>query len=156
MKTKKKFSIWIPPFIWMALIYLFSTSGFSEEDTATFLLPILNALFPEASQSTLSKIHSFIRKSGHFIEFAILSLLWVRTLRKVWEERHYPFYLVSFFLSVIYAIVDEFHQSFVSERTASLLDIFIDSAGAASSLFFLKIYVISRNWKGIRRKGLKD
>jgi len=42
---------------------------------------------------------------------------------------------------------DEFHQSFVSVRTASYTDILIDSAGAASSLIIFKIFKISEQRK---------
>ncbi len=135
-----RLNIWIPPFLWMALIYLFSTSAFSEDETASLLFPILKVLFPDASLETLSNIHSFIRKMSHFTEFGILSLLWSRTLINEWEGRPYPFYLISFIITSIYAILDEFHQSFVSVRSASYIDIFIDSAGAASSLLFLNIF----------------
>lgn len=140
MKTIKRLNIWLPPLVWMALIYLFSTSAFSEEDTASLLLPILRTLFPEVSPENLSKIHFFIRKMSHFIEFAILSLLWLRTLRGEWEGRIYPLFLIAFLLSTIYAVLDEFHQSFVNVRTASYLDILIDSLGAASSLLVLKMF----------------
>lgn len=143
MRTVQRLNAWFPPFLWMTLIYLFSTSIFSEENTASILLPILRALFPEDSPATITKIHSFIRKMTHFTEFAILSLLWLRALRKEWEGRPYPFHLISFILSVCYALVDEFHQSFVSVRTASYLDVLIDSSGAAFSLFLLKIFKVS-------------
>lgn len=132
--------IWLPPILWMGLIYLFSTSTFSEESTASLLLPILRALFPEASPITLSKIHSIVRKTAHFTEFGILSLLWLRTLRRTWEGRPYPFFLISFIISSIYAILDEFHQSFVSVRGSSYIDVFIDSSGAALALLFLRIF----------------
>lgn len=140
MNAVRRLNIWLPPVLWMAFIYLFSTSTFSEENTASLLLPILKALFHEATPETLSRIHFFIRKMGHFTEFAILGLLWLRTLKREWEGRPYPVYLISFILSISYAILDEFHQSFVSVRTASYMDILIDSAGATSSLLFLKIF----------------
>ncbi len=153
MNTTRRFYIWLPPLLWMGLIYFFSTSTFSEESTASFLLPVLRALFPEASDVTLSKIHSFVRKMGHFTEFAILSLLWLRTLKRNWGGNPYPFFLISFILSFIYAILDEFHQSFVSVRTPSFIDISIDSSGAAISLLFLKLFKKSRTVNTIKRKN---
>jgi VanZ family protein len=130
---------WIPPFIWMAVIYIFSTSTFSEENTASILLPILKGIFPGASIEVLRVIHLIIRKMAHFVEFGILSLLWLRAFRGS-KARHLPIFSISFLLSFIYAVLDEFHQSFVSERTASHIDIIIDSLGAASALVFYRIF----------------
>ncbi|MEK6691874.1 MAG: VanZ family protein [Nitrospirota bacterium] len=135
-----RLNIWIPPFLWMAFIFFFSTEVFSEESTGSLILPVLKALFPHASPESLENIHFFIRKMSHFTEFGILSLLWLRTLRNGWEGMPFPFYIASFILSTVYAIIDELHQSFVSVRTPSSIDVLIDSLGAASSLVLLKIF----------------
>lgn len=139
MRLKKVFTNWLPPFLWMALIYLFSTSTFSEDRTSSLIIPILRTLFPQAPFERLYRIHFFIRKISHFTEFAILGLLWVRALKGGWKGKPYPFFLIALLISIIYAILDEFHQSFVSVRSPSYVDILIDSAGAASSLLILKI-----------------
>lgn len=131
----------------MTLIFFFSTSTFSDENTASIIIPILRTLFPDASPEKLSEIHFFVRKISHFIEFAVLSLLWLRTLRREWREKRYSFFFLSFLISALYATLDESHQSFVSVRSASYIDILIDSAGAASSLLILKIFKKSENRK---------
>lgn len=138
---------WLPPLLWMALIFFFSTSTFSDENTASIIIPVLRTIFPRASPEMLSEIHFFIRKTSHFIEFATLSLLWMKTLRWQWREKSYPFFFLSFFISSLYAVLDEFHQSFVSERTESYMDMLIDSAGALSSLIILKVFKKSENRK---------
>jgi VanZ family protein len=43
-------------------------------------------------------------------------------------------------LVVIYALLDEFHQSFVPSRTASVYDSAIDIAGGLTVLLILKLY----------------
>lgn len=139
MKPINRLYVWLPPFVWMTVIFFFSTSSFSEETTASIIIPVLRALFPDAPPEKLSEIHFFVRKISHFAEFAVLSLLWLRALRGEWKEKKYPFFFISFLISVLYALLDEFHQSFVSVRTASVVDVIIDSAGAASSLIVLKI-----------------
>jgi VanZ family protein len=49
---------------------------------------------------------------------------------------------------VLYAVSDEFHQSFVSSRSASLIDVGIDSTGGILS----QIVIILR-WKIMRHLG---
>jgi VanZ family protein len=47
-------------------------------------------------------------------------------------------------LVILYAASDEFHQSFVPSREASVLDVLIDTAGSVLALLFL--WVIGR-WR---------
>jgi VanZ family protein len=47
--------------------------------------------------------------------------------------------LVSLILIIIYAFVDEYHQSFVPSRTASIFDSMIDITGGLTVLIFLRI-----------------
>jgi VanZ family protein len=48
--------------------------------------------------------------------------------------------LIAFLLSSVYAMTDEFHQSFVPSRGPSMIDVGIYSAGAAFSLLFLRLW----------------
>ena len=50
--------------------------------------------------------------------------------------------LLSFIICVIFAISDEFHQTFVAGRTGQSLDVLIDSAGALVGLVFYSTYHI--------------
>ena len=44
--------------------------------------------------------------------------------------------LVALFgLAALYAVTDEFHQTFVPSRQGQIVDVFIDSLGAALGLF---------------------
>ena len=71
--------------------------------------------------------------------YAILGLLLVklflghRPWNKVEDKYSFAgFLFLSFFLGALYAVMDEFHQSFVPGRMASVVDIGIDIIG----LFF--------------------
>jgi len=46
--------------------------------------------------------------------------------------------LISLALIVVYALIDEYHQSFVPSRTASIFDSFIDIAGGLTALVIVK------------------
>jgi VanZ family protein len=120
---------WWPALVWGALMSLFSTSGFSSENTSHFIIPFLKWLLPHASPPTLELLHHYIRKSAHFTEYFIFSLLVLRGIRAGQKGTHLRWALVSILLVVAYAAFDEFHQSFVPGRTALVTDVFIDAFG---------------------------
>lgn len=55
--------------------------------------------------------------------------------------------VLAWFLAVLYALTDEFHQSFVLGRHASLVDVGVDAVGAAGMLW---IYNLWQNRKAER------
>jgi VanZ family protein len=121
---------WGPLVVWLAAISTFSTDAFSAEETGGLLEPILRWLIPTISAAGVEAAHLAIRKGAHFAEFALLGLLWYRGLAwgsRGWQPRTA---LAAFGLSVLCAGLDEAHQAFVATRTASLLDVAWDSAGA--------------------------
>jgi VanZ family protein len=60
---------------------------------------------------------------------------------------------LALFLSVMYAFLDEWHQSFIPGRSAELRDVFIDSIGSFLGIMvyililkiFLEKYLITEN-----------
>jgi VanZ family protein len=65
----------------------------------------------------------WLRKGAHMLEYAILTWLWWRTLGR-------RYLILALGITIAYAISDEWHQTFVSGRHGSWLDVLIDSAGA--------------------------
>lgn len=71
----------------------------------------------------------FVKKSAHGIGYGLLALSYLRAL----PGRNYK---LAWFLAVLYSLTDEFHQSFVPGRRASLIDVFVfDNIGAIITLF---------------------
>ena len=111
--TKLKF--WLPPILWMAVIYLASGRE-SIEVSGTYLI---NFIF---------------FKTLHLFEYALLYLLSWRAIRNTFVSRNnHLFVLAAFLLTVVYAISDELHQSFVPTRESRVRDVIIDAAGAATA-----------------------
>jgi len=90
-------------------------------------------LFPNTSAETLATIHFITRKIAHFTEYAILGVLAARAFRS--SPR---WFLISAVLIVVYAFIDEYHQSFVPSRTASVFDSLIDMAGGITALIVVR------------------
>jgi len=121
---------WFPVISWLGLIFWFSTETFSDDQTASMVKEILVYLFPALSEEAFLLIHMFLRKAAHVTEYFVLGLLLFRALRggsgASWNWRWSFFSLV---VVVLWAAVDELHQSFIPARTASIVDVGIDITG---------------------------
>jgi len=127
-----------PLIIWASLIFIGSSDLLSGSHTGSLLLRPLHWLFPGASIETLQAIHLLIRKAGHFTVYAVLALLAARAFRTSSREllRAHWFWASLLFV-IVYSLSDEFHQSFVPTRGASLFDSLIDSFGGLTALALL-------------------
>ena len=66
----------------------------------------------------------------HIVEYAVFAFLINRALREYYSGWIYRRrFLWVFFLAFIYAVSDEFHQSFVPNRCMSLFDLAYDGLG---------------------------
>lgn len=130
----------------MAFIFLASTGEFSAAHTSRILRPLLLWLFPQISEERIAVTHFLVRKAAHFSEYAVLGFFAGRAFlssSQRWLREHWLRTAVA--LIVSYALLDEFHQSFVASRTASIFDSLIDIAGG---LFALMCFAY---FKGRRR-----
>jgi VanZ family protein len=126
--VERSLTKWTPVVAWAIIIFLFSTSYFSADNTSKFIDPILRFFMPGASAATIALAHGFVRKAAHFTNYAILFWLLVSG-----PLRGRPYF--AFGLCVFYALLDEGHQLFVPSRGPSLYDVALDSTGALFSRF---------------------
>jgi VanZ family protein len=92
-------------------------ASFPAANTSQVLRPLLLWFFPNLSEAQLAVAHFISRKAGHFTEYAVLAFLArglslpssVTFLQRYWFQ-------VGAALIVSYALLDEFHQSFVPSR----------------------------------------
>ena len=114
---------WAPPLLYMALIFVIS----SLEQP---LLPT-----PEFEWLTIDKLY-------HFIEYAILGGLVARALEKA-KPSVIPSSLVWYvaaLISILYGASDEWHQSFVPGRFATLADWVADVLGSIAGVLGTALY----------------
>jgi VanZ family protein len=137
--THHRLSRYGPLVLWATLIFVGSSNVLSATHTSVILRPVV-WLFPHASEATLAAIHFLIRKAGHLTEYAILALLAARAFRTSSRELlRARWFWVSLLFVIAYSLSDEFHQSFVPSRTASIYDSMIDTLGGLTALVFLAI-----------------
>jgi VanZ family protein len=130
---------WLPPIVWMAAIWGFSTDVGSAEHTSGVVAWILGTLFPWLTPTQIEPLHALIRKLGHLTEYAILALLWFRALRGGRGLPATASTWAALAISIAWAIVDELHQSVVPSRTASSFDVLLDSTGATVALLIARL-----------------
>ena len=130
---------WFPVFLWASLIFFFSTDIFSSANTAGAFEPILQQIFPQLTADYIERIHAVIRKLGHFTEYFVFGALVWRAFSHNAAGTRSRRLALSAAITVIYAVSDEWHQSFVPSRTASLIDVLIDTIGGICGIWSFKL-----------------
>ncbi len=134
----------------MTGIFIGSTDALSSRRTSRILGPLLRWFFPDIPPETLDAVQWGVRKLGHCTEFGILALLFWLALRAGQWRRTDPWdrrsVWVGWLLAAVYAVSDEWHQSFVSTRQGQAMDVLIDASGAAVALLLLCGIARRRCW----------
>ena len=109
--SKKPLLRFLPAILMMLAIFLFSAGS--------------------AVHTQEPLLQTVINKSGHMIGYGLLALAFWRML-----EFEGNWFWLAWLLAVIYALTDEYHQSFVPGRYPSLFDVlFFDALGALIALW---------------------
>jgi VanZ family protein len=125
------------------LIFDLSTEGFGSSFTEWLLSQILSLFEIHVSPGTLHFLNFLVRKLAHFTEYAVFAqLLYVSLLGAGELEWRPRTALWSAVIVGAYSLTDEFHQLFVPNRTASVVDCAIDTTGAILGL--VVVYFVTR------------
>src|SRR5271169_2820247 len=141
--------MWWPALAWAVVISAFSTGAFTSENTSRIIIPILHWLLPHAPARTLNYLHHLIRKSAHFTEYFILSLLILRAIRAGRPGSRFAWALAAIAIVACYASLDELHQHFVPGRTAAVGDVLIDTSGGIAAQALVALLMV---WGHLRQK----
>lgn len=140
---------WLAPGLWMALIFFASSGAGSAQNTSRIIGPLLRWIFGAVTDERVWAIQFYIRKTGHAVGYAILAILCWRALtppprwmRTAWQSRRA---WLAWGIASVYAVTDELHQSFIPSRQGSVMDVVLDSFGAALGLVMV--------WATCRRRG---
>lgn len=138
----KKIIKFILLFSWMFIIFMFSNqaavkSGALTRKVSNIAVNVINKeIESETKGDIVEKVFLPLRKGAHFFIYFILGML-IYTLLKEYMPK-YKFRL-SIVLVVLYAITDEFHQMFIPGRSASYIDVLIDTAGGLTGASVMAI-----------------
>lgn len=150
--SKRRATIaWFWVVCWAGLIWILGSDEFSFSETSDSFLPWLDWLTGDLDWRTRYQIYIAIRKSAHFIEYAILGLLSFRAALSVATgTRLATARWLALLIVTVLATADETRQAYSPVRTGSPYDIMIDIAGGA--LAILGFIIIARRMRPPEQK----
>ncbi|MBS1801742.1 MAG: VanZ family protein [Acidobacteria bacterium] len=133
----------MPVVLAVCFIAVESTSILGADHTNGPLRWTWEHLFGHVSNARWAVLHHHIRKTGHFLGYGTMGLLW---LRAWWMSLP----RAAFFLNAVLALagtaavasLDELHQSLLPNRTGLSSDVLLDCSGA---VVLLLLYLLLRN-----------
>nr|WP_295974855.1 VanZ family protein [uncultured Bacillus sp.] len=119
---------------WMLIIFLATQLPyFTGQNTSKVIRQVVTVkqqvTHISGSSVNVSDLNLIVRKATHVIVFGILAVL----LFKAFGGRRFS-YVLAWVCTFLYAVTDEWHQSFVSGRVASFRDVLFDAFGALAAL----------------------
>jgi len=131
------------PWVCVALIILvmFVSSSKSRDDSHQYSMPVASAVYNmiqpainvmrrRSDLAIIASLNLFIRKAAHVLLFYALTLFVILGMRGVTRRKKLA-YISSFFIVLLIACLDEFHQFFSDGRNADPYDVGLDMLGAA-------------------------
>ncbi len=82
----------------------------------------------EKTEEVFDEVHFLVRKGAHVAEFTILSVL-TFFLAHSYGLKNIVCTIISLGYCLLFAVTDEFHQLFVSGRSAEIRDVLVDFCG---------------------------
>jgi len=138
--------VWLPVVVGIAIIVFEYTELFGSDRTTEPLRRIFEAFFGHVSNARWEVIHHYIRKSGHFLGYGFIGLAWLRAWWLTLLRSHFlPDALLALLGTALVASWDEWHQSFIPNRTGSPWDVLLDCTGAIAMQ--LIVYIFMRTLK---------
>lgn len=142
---------------WLAFIFSNSlkssdVSGNESGRVVRFIIEkVLGKDFESQSDEFVSNIDFFVRKTAHFTEFAVLSLL-VCFINRILKFTAFRCVVTASLTAFIAGCIDETLQLFSSGRACRFTDVLIDSAGgitgACLAMLLIKFAVYIKNKRG--------
>lgn len=131
----------------MVMIYCFSAqtgeqSGAMSGRLTTWVVklfvPDFENMTAENQESLRSTVGFLIRKTAHFLEYALLGFSLMLHIAQVQKKITVRLpWLWAWGIGTLYAASDEFHQGFVAARGPSVRDVMIDSSGVIVGVLLL-------------------
>jgi VanZ family protein len=128
--TSQRVLAWLPAVAWAGLIFFLSAQ-------------------PDETLEKLGLQGQLLSIGGHLVVYFVLMVLLVVALRLSSNLPSRQVYILSFLIVALYGLSDEYHQSFVPGRTATIADWFVDLIGAAIAWIIL-LRLKHHRWPNIR------
>lgn len=104
------------------------------------IFPYTRNLSQDTKTKIVEKSQPIIRKLAHFSIYTVVGIC-IMGFISTYDVILLKKFLVSLVVGLIYAISDEYHQSFVPGREASIRDVCIDTAGVFMGIIIVLIII---------------
>lgn len=139
-------SAWMPVVVGIAIIFMESTAYFGADRTSGPFRWIFESIFGPVSNARWLILHHLIRKTGHFFGYGGIGLAWLRAWWMTLPKSHFLHDAALALLgTALIASTDEFHQTFLPNRTGMASDVLLDCCGAIT--LQLMVYVFMRSFR---------
>ena len=115
MSIRRRIKYWLPTLAWAILIFSFSSQ-------------------PTLTTSQIYWQDFVVKKSAHLFVYAVLAVLIYRSFNLSTHYSRLYLLLFTVTITILYAVTDEFHQTFTLGREPTLRDVLIDIAGGLTGL----------------------
>jgi VanZ family protein len=140
--VRRRISIWWPVVFMCLVIATESTMWLGADRTSSPLRWLYQSLFGQVTDDRWEVIHHLIRKTGHFVGYGLVGLSWFRAWLKTYPGWSVPRgYFTALLATALVASADEYHQSFLPNRTSSPYDVLLDCCGAVVLMLIASLFV---------------
>jgi VanZ family protein len=115
---------------------------FGADHTSGPLRWLYQGIFGPISDGRWEILHGHIRKTGHFVGYGIIALAWLRAWRLSLPRFHFmQDAMLALIGTALVSCADEFHQTFLPNRTGNPRDVVLDCCGAITLQFAAYIFL---------------
>lgn len=134
---------------WMGFIFSFSQSNGTEsgslsEEVLTKVIEVVSDIEPGSKKmEELVSVLSFpFRKCAHFFIYFVLGILVMNAFLSFGIVKRIS--IIAVIMCILYAISDEVHQMFVSDRSGNINDMLLDSSASCFAIYLFNRLIILR------------
>lgn len=137
--------------LWMIAVFCLSHQDGS--DSGNLSRTIAN-FFSKGNTEVAATLEPVVRKVAHMTEYAIGAMIFYGILLTYPKYTTKQRIILAFLFIILYAISDEFHQSFINSRNGSARDVCIDTFGCAMGIG--AVYIIEKTIIAMDNKVKED
>jgi VanZ family protein len=134
--------IWAPVALGIAVIAMESTEMLGADHTTGPFRWVFQLIFGPVSDARWEIVHPIIRKSGHFVGYGVIGLAWLRAWWLTLPHSSFlPDAMLALLGTALVASSDEWHQTFLPNRTGTVHDVLLDCCGAITLQLIVYLFM---------------
>ncbi|WP_106059313.1 VanZ family protein [Clostridium vincentii] len=140
--------------VWMGFIfYMSSNNGETSHAKSNKIVNFIESKLIQEDTIKAQKVREkqltyIVRKSAHAFIYIVLAIF-VSAILFAFNKKGKHSIIYILFICLIYAVIDEYHQSFIANRTSSVGDVLIDFGGVLIGVifFYLAYYLVYERYR---------